>query len=381
MSTRIVCKAASIAALLVLAASPAFALLPFAQGELLVTGELRATYDSNIYSSNRKIDDTILFFTPGVGFIRKAGLLRLNVDAALEIQRFGDNSQHDGENGKFNTGLVWNDEEGKTEGSITLGINRDAYANTYINDLTVLDRYTFQGNVAHWITEKFGFRLLVDVAEERAKQAGYSDVSKQLFGADGRYLVSPKLETFAGYAFRTSATNDDPEGRTPLSTQDHRLSVGVKGELSSKINGMIRAGYMLRDFLGSTRSSQNAPFAQASIDWVAREKTSVNLTVNKDFETTAVSQSVNNFETSLGLTQRLTEKLSVTATAGYQHASYVGDETDRTDDLLLGRLVAKYHFNDHFWGSLSATVLGNDSTLPLADYSRNTYSVSLTAKF
>ncbi len=381
MSTRIFSKAATSAALLVLAATPALALVPFAKGELFVTGQLRAEYDSNIYSSNRKIDDTIVTFTPGLSFLRNAGLIRLNVETALEIQRFADNTQHDAENGKFNSGLTWGDEEGKTDGSLSVGINRGAYANTYINDLTLFDRYTFSGNAGHWFTEKFGFRLLVDVTEERARQEGYSDVGKELFGADGRFLVSPKLETFAGYAFRTTSTNHDPANRSGLSTHDHRLSVGVKGDLSSKINGLVRVGYMLRDFTNSTLSTQNAPFAQASVNWDAQEKTSVNLTVTKDFDTTAISQSVNNFETSLSVTQRLLEKLSVTGSLSYQHASYVGGEIDRTDDLVSGRVTARYHFNDHFSGSVFATVQGNDSSFAVSDFSRNTCGVSLTTRF
>lgn len=381
MSNRIFSRAAMSAALLALASSPALALIPFAKGELVVTGQLRAEYDSNIYSSSRKTDDTILTFTPGVAFARNAGLLSLSMDAAVDIQRFMDNSQHDGNNPKFNTALVWKDDEGKTDGSLSLGANRDAYANTYINNLTVLDRYTFSGNAAHWFTEKFGFRVLADVAEERATQYGYSDVSKRLFGADGRYLVSPKLETFAGYAFRTTGTSNDLPGRAPLNTRDHRLSVGVKGELSSKITGMVRAGYVLRDFQDSTRSSQNAPFAQAAVDWSAREKTSVHLSLNKDFDTTSVNQSVNNFETSIGVTQALSEKLSMTAAVSYQHASYVGGVNDRTDNLLSGRVSARYQFTDRCSGLVFVTVLGNNSNSAISDFSRNLCGVSVSAKF
>lgn len=381
MNTQSLRKVALSSALLALAASPALAILPFAKGELFVQGELRTEYDSNIYVNSAEVNDTLFTFTPGVSFIRNAGLLRLSVSTGLEIQRFVDNTQHDGENGQFSTSLNWNNEEGKADAKLNLGANRTAFANTYLNDRTVTDNYSLTGNFGLWTTEKFGFRLSTDLLDQRSVKGGYSDVRKSLFGVDGRYLVSPKLEVVGGYAYRHTGTYKASTTAAELRSDDHRFSVGVDGEITSKVKGQILAGYVLRDLSQGSSRNQSSPFAKIALDWETAEKTRFNFSIKKDFDTSAANQSINKFDVTLSGTQDLNAKLSATTTLNYMHGNYVGGSAGRADNSYMGRVSFNYRFTDRASAMVYGSMTRSTSSMALAEYKRYTIGFSVIAKF
>ena len=370
-----------VSALFALGAAPALAFVPFAKGELFVTGDLRAEYDSNIYTSSSQIDDTIFTFTPGFAFTRDVGLLKLNASTGLEIQRFVDNKRHDGENGQFNSQLLWSNEGGKTDAKANLGVNRTANANTDLNDRTVTDNYTFVGSFGHWATEKFGFRLLTDLSSAKSVSGGYKDVRKQLIGLDGRYQSSPKLEGVFGYSFRNTGAYNGSKTTTNIRSKDHAVSAGIEGELSGKLTGEVRAGYVYRDLTGGTIRSQSAPFARVALNWAAAEKTTFNLAVKKDFDTSAANQSINKFDVTLTATQQLLEKLTATAIVGMTHSNYIGGAAGRTDDSYNGRLMLNYRFTDRCSATAYVSGYKSTSTAAAAEFDRETVGLSLAFKF
>lgn len=364
-----------------LTASPAFAILPFAKGELFVTAEADAMYDTNIYSNNLGVDDYVFTVTPGVAYVRNAGLLKLNVDGGVQIQRFADYNEHDGENGRFSFQATTTDVEGKTDGQLNVKVQRNAYANADINDRTVVDVYGANGTVGHWVTEKLGFRFRADASEERSVNGLYADLRRQTASGAFRYLATPKLETYFAYTFRHSATANDPFATKPLRANDHRISVGAEGELGGKVTCGTEVGYVTRDLKrNGVEDSKNSPFAKVTLDFAATEKTSFRVEANKDFDVSAASQSVNRFDMTVSATQTFTPKFSATASASYMHANY-DSAVYRSDDLYLGQLSFNVKFTETLSASAYASFSETNSSVAFSEYTRNTLGLMVKARF
>lgn len=380
MHTNTFRKALIATGLAALTASPALAILPLAKGELFVTADARVEFDNNIYTNANEIYDTILFVTPGVSYTRKAGLLKLNTSAGLEVQRFADNTRHNSENGRFNGDLTWANEEGKSDGKLVVGANRLAFANAEVNDRVVNDTYTLNGEFAHWMTEKFGFRVATDNSEQRSVVGGYSDITKNQFGGDFRYQVSPKLEALAGYSYRHTESEKDAVVNSNIKANDNLFSLGLKGELTSKLTGEVRGGFVTRDVNGKFNRSENAPFAKVALAWAAAEKTTINFVVKKDFDVSQADQSANKFDVTLVATQQLVEKVSVTGMLNYMHGNYVGG-TARKDDSYMGRVMLNYKLTELMTAQAYVSTSETDSTTALSEYNRTTVGLQFTAKF
>jgi len=368
-------------AFVALTASPAFAILPFAKGELFVTAEADAMYDTNIYYNNLGVDDYVFTVTPGLAYVRNAGLVKLNVNAAVEIQRFADYNEHNGENGRFNFQVTTADAEGKTDGQLNVKVLRTAFASPYVNARTLTDVYGANGTVGHWATEKLGFRFRADASEERSVNGQYADVRRQTASGAFRYLATPKLETYLAYTFRHSGTYDDPFTTQPLRANDHRVSVGAEGELGGKATCGAEVGYVTRELKrNGSKDTLNSPFAKVTLDYAATEKTSFRVEANKDFDVSAASQSVDRFEFTVSATQTFTPKFSATASASYMHGKFSGG-VGRTDDLYLGQLSADVKFTETLSASAYVSFSETNSTIVFSEYTRNTLGLMVKARF
>ncbi len=372
--------ALTVSTALAMAAGSLQAEMPLAGGELYARGEVRVEYDSNIFASSSEVDDLVFRLTPGVAWVRDAGLVRAELAGGVEFQQFDEHTSENSSNPFGTLDLDWAREQGKSEGRVSASWRRLSFANTSVNERTRVDNLALGGSVGHFVTEKLGYRLKANYLDQDYLTTGYSSVRKAWAGAEGRYQYSPKLEAVLGYTYRDSSTRQR-FGRSSIDSTDHRFLAGLDGELLPKVGGRLAAGYVYRDFATAARGSESGLVLETSLDWTPDADTTVTIFANRDFDTSPVDQTVRSFETGIDFARRVSPKFTVSAGASYEHANYIGGATGRTDDVFVVRGRAAYQFTELIEGAVDLSNRATDSTLAISDCNKLVIGASLRAQF
>ncbi len=349
-------------------------------GELYASGILRAEYDSNIFANNLEEEDVLFRLTPGLIWVRDAGLVRAEVAGGVEFQQFCDYTDENSSNPYGSLDLDWAREEGKSEGRLAASYRRNSFANPTVNERTKSDDLSFTGSVGHFATEKFGYRLKGTYLDQDYLTTGYSSVRKASAAIEGRYQYSPKLETVLGYTFRDSATRKR-FGRASVNSTDHRFLLGFDGELLPKVTGRLAAGYVYRSFSSAAFDDESGLVIETALDWTPDPDTTVTVFAERDFDTSPVDQTIRSFRTGVDFARKVTPKFTVSAGISYEHANYVGGPTSRTDDVVVVRGRASYAFTERIEAGADLNNRATNSTLAISDCNKLVAGAFIGARF
>ncbi len=367
-------------AALAIAAGSAQAEVALLGGELFASGAVRAEYDSNIYANSTEIDDVLFRLTPGVAWVRDAGLIRAEATGGVEFQQFCDNNEENSDNPFGTLDLTWAREGGKSDGRFSAALRRLSYANAFVNERTRVDNLSVGGAVGHFVTEKLGYRVKADYLDQDYLTSGYSAVRKVSAGAEGRYQYSPKLEALVGYTFRDSTTRHR-SGRASINSTDHRFLAGFDGELLPKVTGRLAAGVVTRNFSASNLASETGLLLETGLDWAPDDDTTVAFFARRDFDTSPVDQTVRSLELGFDVARKLSEKLTLSAGLSYEHGAYVGGAMGRTDDVFAMRARADYRITELIGAALDVSYRDTDSTMAISDCAKTVVGASIAARF
>lgn len=360
--------------------SPSQALVEIARGTLGVSAGLRAEYDSNIFANATEVDDVSVIFSPGVNWTRNAGVVSATLRASVRAISFTDNSSQDGLDPSFSANINVDRAE-KGRASFNLDYARSTEANDILLDRTKSDQFNGGARVDYYYSEKTGVRLNGSFRVADYRTTGFNDIDGYSLGAGLLYRYSPKLTADLSYGFSPErATN--LIGLSNPSSDNHRFTLGLEGELRPKLNGLLSLGLVRRAFdLGGSTSTM---LVASSLSWTATGKTNLVLSASNNFDTTAAAQSARSLQINLSVRQALTEKISLSGSVGHQSTklaevgTLIGPRSDEAI-LLAGNLA--YRINDHYSAQAGLTHRVNDSTLALAEYDRTVFSLGVNASF
>jgi hypothetical protein len=359
----------------------AFGFAEVARGKLTATTQLAYQYDSNIYANSSEVSDYSVIFTPTLAYSRNVGAISTAAQLSVRSVSFQDTSGQD----SIDPSLIVNfnaDRAEKGQAAVSVSYARRTDANDVLNTRTKSDEYNGSAKVDYYFSEKTGFRFNAGYRVSDYLTTGYNNVSSYNVGGGLVYKYSPKLTGVATYSYSPEKATD--LGASPTSnpsSTNQRFQVGFEGELAPKLTGNVSTGWVYRKF--DRGGDDNALLLAAALSWTATAKTNVTLSASNDFDTTPAAESAKNFSTGLTVRQSITAKLNVGATYSYQHSQLdkepgPGTRTDKAN-IFSGDVT--YRFTDSFNMSASISRRLSNSTLALADYARNTASLSATYTF
>ena len=358
---------------------PARALVTLNDGKdhIFVTGTVSMAYDSNIYAhAGPDTGDTI--YSAGLLFeyTRKAGWIGVNGSVGLDVSHFGKNQNEDFSDPRFN--LELNKTTGRTTGALTLSAARENRADdaanlrdqswNYAADLNfkypVIERYSISGDVGY-----------TDCVYDNT--TALSNLSTYTAGADLLYAFTSERDLLAGYRYRYSQTSSD------AAFDDNSFTAGVSGKIVSRLNGSIRAGYEVRTpRAGSKDGSYKGLTASGAVTFTATKRLSLTGEVSKDTSVTSTNLSVDTLSADLNAQYVFNSKLSVSADTGVGDSRFLGLTGDgRRDEYFTWGCGLTYTMMAHLKAALAYSYYQNWSTLSYADYTRNSFTLTLTSRW
>lgn len=368
--------------ILALAALPlARADLSVARGSLSLTAVLDEEYDSNIFLNQFRTSDWHTTFTPGLKFVRDAGLIRLDTNAGVAFQRF---QRYDTENSSdpfADASLRWTQEESNVDSRVSATYRRASQANIDVNTRTRAEDLGGRIFFGHFPAEKLGYHLNAGYNNQNFLLDGMSDIRTRDVSGDVRYHYSTKLDAFVGVGKRWSDTYHVPVFLNSFDSEDVSLKVGVEGEILPKVTGQLAAGWVRRSFKNVLGGSQSGALLDTSLTWRPDDEMSVRLLANRDFDTTPVDQSVMRQVTGIETHRQIREKLGITL--GYSHAvsRYIGVGVSRRDSSNIYLLGADYQLTKTWKAGVHANYAATDSNVVVSDYNHFVGGANVSVQF
>lgn len=359
---------------LIAAPRPANALLNIdgTRNQVFVFGNAALAYDSNLFASADGGGDYIYGASVGVELKRRAGIISVNASATFDYQKYAEFTDQSGWNPSFY--LELNKTVGRTTGAFTLNAVRSSRADSAVNLRTQTWNFPLGLNIKYPVNDKFyvtsasGY-LRRSYSDSAAGLLTYTDYSQAF---DLFYVYTSKLDLLGGYRLRV--------GNTTLgTTTDQAFTVGVANGILPKVNGTLRVGFQIRhsDLTGDTYTQLTST---AGLTWTATRKFTANLSVSRDFQTTAIGGNVDTLSALLRGVYQYTRQFSMDASIGGGRNLFLGG-TPRTDTFFSWDVGARYRMSEHLDVGASYNYLKNWSTVSRSDFERSGYSVNVSSRY
>lgn len=156
---------------------------------------------------------------------------------------------------------------------------------------------------------------------------------------------------------------------------------GVNFRVTSLIEGRAGVGFVRRDYDAGIYGTEQGVSIDVGLVWSATRLLTVNIDGFQRFDETIVagasSENIIGFQ--LSADYRVTERVTLRPSVGYEHSSF--DGTSRDEDRFLAGFGAGYRINDHFELGADYSFTYENSSAQGADWSENRFSVGLTARY
>jgi len=359
--------------------------------------ELSARYDDNVYVTNgNEVDDYYFVISPGF-FINNSknrnNELKLTYNA--DIYRYVDTSSTNDVEDHFAHALIHLNKDGRVwlkVGDDFARKHEDRH-NMFVTTGNILKLYTnnLEAEVGVRFSEKFemalGYNMVyVDFTDapnsyrDRIDNAG----SLTLF-----YRMLPKTRLLLQGIYKNVYHSDDTLSVTQrLNSDEIWAMAGVTWEITEKSTGTVKVGYEWKDMQYPGIKDFSTPIYIVGIQHEFTPKTSVSLTGSRRAMETDDPNTSFYTATTLELNVALhpVRKFLVRPFARYEHDSYngatsiAGDRDRRLEDTFHYGLDLGYDINEWLDLRVGYDYSTRSSTLPVYDYTKNLFSVTVTGK-
>jgi hypothetical protein len=211
------------------------------------------------------------------------------------------------------------------------------------------------------------------------------DRDEHLIGASLFWKVVPKGDVLFNYSYGrvifTTATDRD--------YTDHIITVGLRGDITSKLSSTFQVGYLIRTPDSSSQTGFSGLFLAGDTTYRPTERTTITLSTQRTtqestFGTGAFYVTTN---ATLSATQQLLPKLSVTARLGgglndYSTKQSADGKTDwRADSFLLAGAQIEYDIQPWLRVGLEYLRTSRDSNFPSFRFVDDRVTVRGTLQF
>jgi len=355
-------------------------------GELALTTRIGYEYDSNIFGSADEVSDTIIVATPKFQFRRDSGLIQLDASAGIDTGWYTDNSFFDYEDFKSDIVLSYpNEVEGRLYLVLGYGYNQNTEVDSFLGGIQNYDDISAFLSARYRLTDRFGLRFLPKYRSREYEKV--EDMDNFLFGQlsdwdqtsyrfDLTYNYSPKLELLVGYRY-----NDiDSPGRANVSGTSNLLLVGLEGEITPKIDGIIEVGAQSRTF-DADLSDLTAAYFNVELSYALTDRTSLGLSIGQDFDIASTGVAVSPFVIGVSAAHSWNSKFATNVELGWLSYNFNGIDVDRTDTLLRGTVTGEYTLTDRSAVDARLIWQSRDSDNEFLNYSRLRAQLGMTFTF
>ena len=344
-------------------------------------------YDDNVYLNDDKIDgkvgDSVTLISPSIELMRthdeRVFLLSYNVD----IYRFHDQDKEDREN---HTATAFLDTRFPAGLKLRL---RDTYVKTAepaSSETTEKDermQNLFEVAIASNVFDRLAFELSYGgtIHDYKGDANKNQDRLENTYGGQFFLKLLPKTSIFLEYK-RGEIVYDSVILLDERDSTYDAYGVGLKGQITSKLNVDIMGGYQNRKYESSAKADFSREIVSISLNYDFSPLTKFSLLGARKTEESFWSSSnyfVDN-RISLKIDYKMTYKVSVNLNSYYGINEYPRS-VDRKDNLSGVDLNLKYNIRPWLSTGVGYAYKQRDSSLDSEDYQDNQYNINLSAVF
>lgn len=375
--TRLVRVTVAAACCLGAALSKAKALVSLNDGhdKIFVNGTVTFSWDSNIYASKGGQGDYVMAATTGIQYSRRAGLIGVDASVSVNASKYNRFTAEDFRNPSMS--IEFTKQTGRMTGSLLFSAIRSSRADPNANLRTQAWTYDAGLKLHYPVIDRYSLSGGVEMTSQKY-QNNAELVNLNTYQADVNlfYVYSQERDLLAGVRIRKENTSGSSNAL------DAAYTFGVNGRIIPKVNGSVRFGYQTRSVSGMGAGNFNSWTADSSVTWTATKRFQVSGTLNKDFNTTSTDASTDVLAGSLAATYAVNEHVQLGANTGAGISRFLGAlGFGRKDTYFDYALSVDYSLNDHLKTSFQYTYFRNWSTLAIADFIRQGYSLTIASRW
>jgi hypothetical protein len=358
--------------------------------KIYVNGTVAMGFDTNVFANADQKSSAVYSTSLSAEYTRRAGWIGVNGNASVSSSKFGSVDGQDFANPSF--GLELTKQTGRTTGSITASASRESRADPDVNTRSTYWNVPLGLNVKYPITSTYTVAGSFGYSDRRyVNEAVFASLATYNASVDLFHMMTSERDMLAGYRYRFSETSHE------TTSTDHALSLGLSGKLIRGVSGNLRAGYqtrILETILGGHQSFDSWT-ASGTGTYAFNKKMNVNATLAKDFATTASDSSVDSTTLTLDTQYAYNSHWSLTGSAGFGDNAFLGEGgrvvvsagppivrgARRHDNYLMANVSLNYSLNEHFKASLAYAWFKNWSTLSYADFTRSSFTLTLSTRW
>ncbi|GHB91965.1 outer membrane beta-barrel protein [Cerasicoccus arenae] len=371
-------------------ASQVNALFPVMGGEVGVSLNTKYGYSSNINANSGEEGDDILTITPAVQFIRRQGIVTLDVGAGVSIIRY----DKTGNSRSVVTptilspfGFVITPQKGNNSvdpffylklagpngvtspltAQLLFDFRRVTEANDLVGELTSSYNYNVVADLNYKLSDRFSIGVSPSFQYQDYRTSGFSDVLSASLATDLQYNYSELLSFDAGYRFRYEYTPSSRNGPT-YESMDHTLFAGAFGVIAPKVTGNAQVGLTYRDWIDpNTESNFVYPYVNIGLEWAYDDKTTFGLNAGVDLGQSPGNQGLETAGAGITASHEFTDQWSANAAFDYTHTFFTGVTNRRDDSFIFGGGLL-YKINEWANAGLNGSYQFNDSDVNTFHY-------------
>ncbi len=346
-------------------------------------------YDDNVFlTPTATRDDFITVVSPGVLFQLPFGRQEIDVGYRADIIEYADldesNIRHTGRvqgKGSYPGGLSWaafdevkrtNDRPDTEQEPLIGRIQNDANLEV---EYAFADRWSVAVGYANTVYD-YDSGTFQNPGQPPADFDVTLSRMEQLATADAYYRVLPKTALLVEYGYGT--TNYFNDGTAAVRDNEiHQGQVGVRGDITSKMNALVKVGYGTKQFDNPTQKDFTGLIASGRLAFQPTDRTLLTVLVDRSAPESSFRAigGPDDFYVNEGAVLRLDQvlghagKIRVFAESGISNHDY--QTSSRNDDVYAAGAGVHYQIRDYLGVSGEYLFERRDSNTAAFDYTNN----------
>lgn len=354
------------------------ALVRLGEGQVDLTLDVSAYYDSEINARDEGLDDFIFTASPGLEYSRNSRNFGIQASAGVSFIKYADNDQFDDENFFFDFSLTPGArmETSRFVISGDLLFSNETRSDDSVGSVVTVMNYGASGQITYNPNSKYSITGGASYGREDPDSGQFSE--KDRYGASLTVQVPINESSSA----RVGVSYEKLESDTSVSDNEtYTYFAGLSGNILPKVAGTIDVGIQQQEL--DTGGDEKSPYLSAGLEWTASERTQVILDASKSLGTTIDDRTSETLSVTLTGRHQLSRSWSASAYAGYIEDKYSGPGLldNRTDEETFIGAGTSYQLVE--WGSIGLDFRYSDqaSTLDTFEYDRLRVGITFSGQW
>ena len=367
--------------------------------EIYLDADASFRSSSNLFRSDsgNKQEDVVVVISPGLELIVGRGTdMSLTVNASYDISSYQDFENLDNEAARYAALFAYTADRLELEAQASYTESNITYLNAFDTQNTTgllieSEVELLKIDMEYDLSPKFSFGAAVKTRTLEYKGVAATlaaNVDKTSIPIDFYYELTPKLDLSVGYTPSvTDVTNRPNFTNTPRldyeNDQDF-FNVGLRGQLTEKLNGQIKLG--LRENtrkIPNISSIQNDMFgAEGSVKWTVTPKLVSTLGGSKDFD--AGGDGTTTEVTAIYFNNNYTINANWASGINFKYSTrdYTGSSSGREDETFIFGLRLSYVLNANWVFGTGYTFIDNDTNSNIGNnYSDHSFDFGVSLRY